>query len=64
MAISEQAAKKILRNAGATRVSGSASRELAEMLNGMAYSLAQKAVRLAKHAGRKTVRKSDIDLAK
>ncbi len=64
MAISEQAAKKILKNAGAARVSDSASRELAEALNSMAYSLAQKAVKLAKHAGRKTVQKADIDLAK
>jgi histone H3/H4 len=64
MAISEQAAKKILKGAGAARVSDSASRELAEMMNSMAYALAKKAVKLAKHAGRKTVQKSDVDLAK
>lgn len=64
MAISKITAKKILKEAGGSRVSDSAAEELASVLNKYAYSIANKAVRLAAHAKRKTVDKSDVELAK
>ncbi len=64
MTISKLAAKKILKSVGGARISESAAAELCETLNAYAYSIAKKAVKLAKHAKRKTVKKADIDLAK
>ena len=64
MAISRMAAKRILKSVGGARISESAVTELSETLNAYAYSIAKKAVRLARHAKRKTVQKADIDLAK
>ena len=64
MTISKQTAKRILKSAGADRISDSAATELSETLNAFAYSVAKKAVKLAKHAKRKTVKKADVELAK
>ncbi len=64
MPISRLTAKKILKSAGADRVSETAARELAQVVNAFAYSMAKKAVMLAKHAKRKTVKKVDVTLAK
>ena len=54
----------ILRNAGAERVSDSAARELAEVLMERAMQISKKAVEFSAHAGRKTIKKEDIVLAK
>lgn len=51
---------KILRNAGADRVSGDAMDELAKLLEAEGARIAKRAVALAKHAGRKTVKVEDI----
>jgi histone H3/H4 len=64
MTITRQTAKRILKASGAERISESAAMELSETLNAFAYSIAKKAVKLAKHAKRKTVKKADVDLAK
>jgi DNA-binding protein len=64
MAISILTAKKMLKSAGAERVSDEAAMELAETINKFAYVVAKKAVMLAKHASRKTVKKADVQLAK
>jgi histone H3/H4 len=56
--------KKILKDAGAERISDDAAEELAEVVNRFAFGTAKKAVRLAAHAKRKTVKKIDIELAK
>lgn len=64
MTISRMTAKKILKSVGGDRISESAAEELASTLNAYAYSIAKKAVKLAKHAKRKTVKKADVDLAK
>ncbi|MCL5239495.1 MAG: NFYB/HAP3 family transcription factor subunit [Candidatus Marsarchaeota archaeon] len=64
MTISKLTAKKILKSVGGARISESAAMELSETLNAYAYSIARKAVKLAKHARRKTVKSSDIRLAK
>jgi len=63
MYISENTVKKILKEAGANRVSANASAELQKHVNKMAFVLANKAVRLSKHAKRKTVDISDVKLA-
>ncbi len=63
MPLSRQAAKRILKEAGAERVSGSAAREFSERINKIAYGIANKAVKLARHAKRNTVKKEDVELA-
>ncbi len=64
MPITKITAKRILKEAGAQRVSEDAAVEFAEIINRHAYSIAKKAERLAAHAKRKTVKKADINLAK
>ncbi|RCV64961.1 histone H3/H4 [Methanophagales archaeon] len=51
---------RIIRNAGAERVSDDASQELIRLLEEEAEKNAVKAVHLARHAKRKTVTKEDI----
>ncbi len=63
MYISEHTVKKILKEAGASRITANASMELQKYINRMAFNVAQKAVRLSKHAKRKTVDINDIKLA-
>ncbi|MDI6810778.1 MAG: histone family protein [archaeon] len=51
---------RIVRKAGAERVSEDASQELARLLEDYGDKIARKAVSLARHAGRKTVKREDI----
>ncbi len=55
---------EILRQAGAERVSNKAARALAEVVKDIAFDVAKDAVKFANHAGRKTVLRKDIRLAK
>jgi len=57
-------AEKLLKNAGAKRVSESAKRLFSDVLSEITLQLITRACMLAKHAGRKTVTKEDILLAK
>ncbi len=61
MAIS--AIDRLMRKAGAERVSDEASEALREVLETLALEIARDAVALAKHAGRKTVNSDDIKMA-
>lgn len=57
------AVERLIRNAGAPRVSATACDALIEVLEGVAAEVAVESIQLAKHAGRKTVTAEDIKLA-
>ena len=54
---------RIIKNAGAVRVSEDAKVELEKILEEIGEKISEDAVALTKHAGRKTVKASDIELA-
>jgi len=54
---------RICKKAGAERVSESAAKELAETLENVGMKISKEAIDYAMHAGRKTVKAEDIDIA-
>ncbi len=56
--------ERILKDAGAKRVSKTAMKEFAIVVEDISDEIARDAVKFAKHAGRKTVVGEDIRLAK
>jgi histone H3/H4 len=55
--------EKLIRNAGAHRVSAGAISRLNEVLTDYGMNLAKYAVEIARHSGRKTVKENDVKLA-
>lgn len=55
--------ERILKNVGAARVGDDARDKLREVSEDYAIRIATQAVKLAEHAGRKTVRAEDVKLA-
>jgi DNA-binding protein len=54
---------RIIKNAGGQRISVDAEKALEKILEQWAEDVSRQAVKLAKHAGRKTIKASDIELA-
>jgi len=54
---------RICKKAGAGRVSEAAARELAKVLDEIGVEIAKEAIGYAMHAGRKTVKAKDIEIA-
>ncbi|MCK4848086.1 MAG: histone [Candidatus Hodarchaeales archaeon] len=55
--------EKVIRDAGAHRVSAGAIDRLNEIVTNKGMEIAKYAVEIARHSGRKTVKESDIKLA-
>lgn len=63
MSLPDAPVERIIRKAGAERVSKDAVKELKQAIEEAGKEIAADASELAEHAGRNTVEKSDIDLA-
>ncbi len=57
------AVDRLIRKAGAERVSEEAASELSQILSDVAIDISKQAIELARHAKRKTVTGEDIKLA-
>lgn len=57
------AMEKLMKHAGAERVSESAKIALKDVLEEIAEEICERSVKLAMHSGRKTVKAADIKLA-
>jgi len=54
---------RICKKAGAERVSESAAEELSKVLEEIGIKIAREAIDFAMHAGRKTVKSEDVEIA-
>jgi histone H3/H4 len=54
---------RIMRKAGAERVSEEGAEALREVIESLALDIARESIALAKHAGRKTVNAEDVKMA-
>jgi len=54
---------RILKKSGASRVSDESADELRRIIEEVANTIAQNAVELSAHAGRKTIKAEDVKLA-
>jgi len=54
---------RICKKAGADRVSETAAKELAKVLEDIGVKIAKESIDYAMHAGRKTVKSEDIEIA-
>ena len=58
------AAERIMKKAGAKRISDKAKKTLVELLEEIGIQISERALMLANHAKRKTVKEEDIKLSK
>ncbi|MFB6208435.1 MAG: histone family protein [Candidatus Nanohaloarchaea archaeon] len=63
MTLPDAPIERIIRKAGAERVSKDAVEELRNAVEELGEEIARDAIRMAEHAERNTVKKEDIDLA-
>ncbi|MBU4266316.1 MAG: histone family protein [Candidatus Altiarchaeales archaeon] len=56
--------ERLMRKAGADRVSVDGAKELRDTLEEIGRGISERAAKFAKHAGRKTVKAEDVKLAK
>jgi len=56
--------ERLMRKAGADRVSVDGAKELRDTLEEIGKGISERAAKFAKHAGRKTVKAEDVKLAK
>ena len=56
--------ERLMKRAGAERVSASAAKELKGILEEIAEEMSKKAAKFARHAGRKTIKPEDVKLAR
>lgn len=56
--------ERLIRNSGASRVSIDGAKALRDVLEEIGTEIATRAVKMAKHAGRKTVQAEDIKIAR
>jgi histone H3/H4 len=61
--LSQSAVERIMKKAGAERVSADAAETLSGLMEDYAIFLAKEAKKMSDHAGRKTLRGSDIRMA-
>ena len=61
--LSQAAVERIIKNTGAERVSADACKTLAELMEDYGTFLAKEAKKMSDHAGRKTLRETDITMA-
>lgn len=53
---------RIIKNAGAERISNEAKTELTHVLEKIGIEISKDAIKVAKHAGRKTITADDVNL--
>ena len=63
MALPLAPVERLIRKAGAERVSETATKALADILEDAALDISKRANQIAKHAGRRTVTADDIKIA-
>ena len=56
------AMNRILKKAGAERVTLESANELRRIIEDIAYEIAKNSIEMAKHAGRRTIRSEDVKL--
>jgi len=61
--LSQAAVERIIKKSGADRVSADATETLAKLMEEYGIFLAKEAKKMSDHAGRKTIRGSDIQMA-